>query len=153
MAFTYLRQFKVKLTPKEAEIIKKQIKAGTDYYLTGNQETMDKYIACILLSNYPKNWELRTTHDTVAYYLSNEEGIPPSCDVRTPILLVEYRDHLPENKLKEQLNLHLLTERQAKKLVTIFIGRAPFSCVKDLCENIHCGKKVAVKGAKGGEVL
>jgi hypothetical protein len=153
MAFEYLRQFKVKLTSKESEIIKKQIKAGTDYYLTGNQETMNKYLACILLSNHPKNWELRSTYDTVAYYLSNEEGIPPSCDVRTPILLVEYKDHLPENKLTEQLNLHLLTERQAKKLITIFLGRVPFPCVKDLCENIHCGKKVTIKGTKGGEVL
>jgi hypothetical protein len=68
-------------------------------------------------------------------------------------LLVEYRDHLPENKLKEQLNLHLLTERQAKKLITNFHGKAPIPCVKDFCENIHCGKKVVIKGAKGGEVL
>jgi hypothetical protein len=152
-AYVYLREFGVVLPPEEFKIIKSLTAPETDYYLTGYKESIDKFVALILLQNYPKNWSLRSTYDTVAFYLSNEEDTPNFCDVVTPILIVENGEFLPENKLTEQVNLHLLAERQAKKKTTIFLGTVPFPCVKQLCKTIHCGKKITEKSIKTGDVL
>jgi hypothetical protein len=154
LAQRYLREFRTAMPMKEQNLIYELTEKGKDYYLTGTKENIYKFMSIYLLyRGYPALWVRRTTYDTVAFYLSNAEDHPAFNDTVSSILIVEHRESLPDNKLRETLNVDLITARQAAKQTTIFLCFDPFPCVKDFCTHIICGSWGKRNKRKSEDVL
>jgi hypothetical protein len=150
----YLGQWATYVSKEEADRLLSIIEQGRDYYVRGSRDNINKFVTIFLLRKGRLRWRYRTTYDTVAFYLSDDEDTPDFCDITTQVLIVENCKNLPENKLMDNLNLHLLTQRQSNQKTTIIIPTVPFPCLEPLCKAVNLGtKKITNKVIKAGDIL